>query len=630
MEVYGGEVLYADLSVSSIRREPLSDYKAFLGGRGVNQYILLRDMPSGCSWFDPDNVLAIGAGLMCGTPAPGAARVNIDTKNVFTGGIGSSNAGGEFGPAMRLAGIANIVVTGAAESLVYLYVDDGKIEIRDASHLRDQAVSETNRTLKRELGQDFHIMCIGPAGEHRVPASCVVIDNARVAARCGIGAVFGAKSLKAIAVRGTGSIDVARPQQFVRIVDECIEKMMRSKFNKRRMKYGVYCYNEPWDIEQPYRNFSGLVPPEEKKQALMPDKFLPYLTGKHSCGNCPIRCWTVHTVRGRDGKEREVQSLQGNDIDNFGAKLDMDTPEEVLEGHALCNDLGLDVDATSNAIGWAIDCYDRGILDMKDTDGKRLAWGDGDVIFDLIGDIAYRTSNLGILLGGGCAKAASVLGRGTEEYCMHIKGNDLYESIWMEPSWAFGTVVSARGGTHTRGATLSVRASNIPAEVSIERFGVPAMGGLTDYVNKERMVVFMERLNAICDCLGMCMFTHSHTIEMLGLRDYADLLSAAIGSDVSTSELLLIGERITTQEKAYNTLHTTWTRNDDLPPKRFRETKLAGKYRIDLDKWNALLDRYYEHHGWDKETSWPKGETLLKLGLQDAYSRLMSVGKIPA
>jgi len=626
LSIFDGEILRVDLTKSRISREKFEKYKEFIGGRGVNQYILFHEMPLNTHPFDPETILAIGAGLLCGTEAPGASRVSIDTKNIFTGGIGSSNVGGNFGPALRRAGITNIIITGKAEEVVYLYIDNGDVEIRDASHLKLKAVSEVNNILSRELGKDVHIMTIGPAGEKLVWPACVIVDNARAAGRSGTGAVFGAKNLKAIAVKGDQTIEVADPKKFKEVVKKSIIKMSKSPFNKRRMKYGVYCYEEPWGIESPYRNFSGKVPPLEKKMKLMADEFYKHLVEKKDCDSCPIRCWTIHEVED-NGKRISIEALEGNAIHNFGAKLDMDDPKDILLAHKLCDDLGVDEDVTSNVIAWAIECFEKGIINEKDTRGLKLEWGKRDLIFQLIREIAYR-EGFGEILAEGCKRASEKIGRDSDKCCVHVKGNDLFECLWMSVAWAFGVVVAPRGGTHTRGAVIEERMKNIPKDLGIELFGVPNIGGPLEYENKERLVVFMERLNAVLDAMGMCMFTHSSTLEMLLPTDYAELLSAATGWDINTSKLLYIGEKLHNVEKAYNVLHTSWGRKDDMPPERFVKVPLDGKYAIDLEKWNSLLDRYYELHGWDSEGR-PTKETLLALGLEDIARKLEREGKLP-
>ncbi|MCK4636397.1 MAG: aldehyde ferredoxin oxidoreductase family protein [Methanomicrobia archaeon] len=619
MNVQDGKILRIDVSNSKVSWwEDFKRYKRFVGGRAVNQYILFNELPLDISPFDPTNMLAFGAGLLCGTDAPGACRLNIDSKNTLTEGIGSSNVGGYFAPEMRFAGINNIIIRGRCPNLSYILIDNGDANIIDAKDLKGKTTTETEKILKEKHG-DVKVLCIGPAGENLVRSSCIIVDGARAAGRCGLGAIMGSKNLKAIAVKGNGEIEVHNPNAFQKIVEESVEKLNNNKFNKRRMKYGVYCYDEPWDIESPYRNFSGEIPPPGNKERLMPDIFLEYKIDEKTCPSCPIRCWSVYEFE-EEGSLTHVEALQGNDPHNFGAKLDLADAKTVLKAHALCNDLGLDVDNVSGVISWAMECYERGLLTKEDTDGLALEWGDSEVIFELLRKIAFR-EGFGDLLAEGCKRASEKIGGGTEKYCIHVKGQELFECLWLSPSWALGTMVAPRGGTHTRGAVIEKRLIDLDSEVCERYFGVSSIGDESQYKNKERLVYFFERLEAFLDCVGICMFTNSLRVDMLMPEDYALLFSAATGKSIDWREVLRIGERTHNIEKAFNVLHTDWGRREDIPPRRFVNVPLDGKYRIDLDRWDKMLDRYYALHGWDTRGI-PTKKTLDKLGLENIAKRL--------
>ena len=629
MKVCEGLILHIDLSDEGRVDEigSLGDYAPFLGGRGVNQALLFQHLPLGVSPFDPRCPVLIGAGLLCGTDAPGASRLSLDTLNPFTGGIASSNVGGNVAAALRHAGIGNFLVVGQAEHPVSLLIDDGHIELRDATDLWGSSVTETDRALRNVYGEYVQTLVIGPAAEQQVWATGVFANGARAAGRCGIGAVLGAKQLKAIVVRGSGLVEIAQPDKFQRVIARCLEKLQESAFNQRRMRYGVYCYEVPWEVESPYRNFSGEPIPERKKAQLHPDRFLPYLTAQRGCEGCPIRCWTTHTFTDTDGTVWKTHALQGNDPDNFGAKLDLEDLRDILHAHALCNDVGLDVDVTSNVIAWAIACYQDGMLTLSETEGHELAWGDASLVFDLIQAIAHR-EGLGDLLAEGCVRASQRLGRGSEKHCHHVRGNDLFECLWQSPAWAFGTVLSPRGGTHTRGAVIEERMQDLPMELVERWYGVSNLPEPGSYCNVERLVIHQERLNAALDCLGMCSFTNSGRSDMLLPEDYADLAAAATGQPIDETALLLIGERVYTQERCFNWLRGLPGREGDLPPRHFVDTPLAGRYRIDPDAWSRLCDRYYDQHGWNRETGWPTEETLTTLGLEVVVKRLREAGYI--
>lgn len=619
-----GKIIRIDLSKNKyVFEEFRKYYEMFLGGRGVNQYILFSETPIRTPWFDPSNLLAVGAGLLCGTEAPGASRISIDSRNPFNDGIGSANAGGNFGYEMRRAGITNIVILGRSEELCYIVIDDDNVKIVRCPELKFKKVSETNKIIKEREGADFEVLCIGPAGENLVYNACVIVSGSRSASRCGQGAIFGSKNLKAITVRGTKVLEVVDQEGFSKAIENCINILYRDEFNRRRMKYGVYCYMSPWDIESPYKNFSGEMPPEELKMKLMPDEFYRLKIGNKSCKSCPIGCWTIHEIIDHSGK-LYVEALQGNTIHNFGAKVGLNEPKDVLKAHFLCNEYGLDEDVTANVIAWAIDCYQNKIINDKITDGLKLEWGNAKIVYELIEKIAYR-KGLGELLSEGCLRASKKVGKGSEKLCVSLNGNDLFECLWNSVAWALGVAVSPRGGTHTRGGVIEERLKNAPVETLIKLFGITYIEEPQSYANKEKLVVYMERVNAALDCLGMCMFTHSSRVTMLLPEDYANLLTSAVGRKYTAYDLLLLGEKVQTLERAYNILHISWSRKNDTPPEIFFSRPLAGKYHLKRQEYQLLLDKYYEHHCWDRN-GYPKKGTLKKLNLEFIAQKLENNG----
>ncbi len=625
MNAADGKILRIDLSDHKIEFEDNSKYREWIGGQGINQYILFNELPIGKSPFDPSNIIAIGTGTLVGTSAPGACRMNIDTLNLFTGGIGSSNAGGHFARELRFAGINNIIIKGKADRLSYLRIDGTHIDIVDATHLRHKTVSETAKLIHNELGGHFKLMAIGPAGENLVRSACVIVDEARAAGRCGIGAVMGSKNIKAIAVKGTGVVETANPNEFERIVKECMDKIMSSSFAKAAQRFGVY-RQEPWEIESPYRNFSGEIPSLDKKQRILPDAFLPYMIASKTCGSCPISCWKVYQFS-QDGKPIMSEALQINSIHNFAAKLDLFDPATVLKAHALCNDLGLDEDNACGVVAWAFECYEKKLITKKQSNGLELQWGNKEAVFELLKSIAYR-HGFGNLLADGCLRASEKL-PGSKDCCIHIKGQELFEILWACPAWALGTVVSARGGTHTRGAVKVERLQNIPTSLCQQLFGIPTVGDKLSYEHKERLVIFFEEMQALSNSLGMCYFVHGLcSVDMLLPEDYARLFSAATGNIIDRDKIMWFGERIFNLEKSFNILHTKWTREDDMPPNRFISQPLDGKFKIDLKDWNGMLNRYYELHGWDQKTGKPFKETFKRLDLEEIQNKLEQNGKL--
>ncbi|MGE5542521.1 MAG: aldehyde ferredoxin oxidoreductase C-terminal domain-containing protein, partial [Bacillota bacterium] len=509
-------------------------------------------------------------------------------------------------------------------------------ELRPAQHLMGKTTYETGDAIRAdERDQSLSVAAIGPAGEHLVKYALILATHARpgakkgIAGRCGLGAVMGSKNLKAIAVRGARAVQVRRPAEFERAVREVTRKITANEFNKKRMEYGVYCY-QPWGIETPYRNFQGgRVPTSEETAPILPEEFLRYKTASKGCHSCPIKCWGVYEFPGDEGRT-VCEALQGNDPHNFGAKLNIFDARDILRAHALCNDLGLDTDNVCGALAWAFECYEKGILIPSDTGGLKLEWGDRDAVFHLLRDTAYR-QGLGDVLAEGSLRAARILGG--EEYSIHVKGQDLFECLWASETWALGTVVAARGGTHTRGAVIEERLAGLSGDQLQDIFGIGGDEEAATFDGLVRLNGFFERLEASLDCLGVCMFTNSLRADTLLPGDYASLLQPATGWDIDGAGLMEIGERVHTVEKCFNVLHRGWTRRHDYPPARFLVEPIvngpAKGRRLDPDRWDGLLDSYYRMHGWDTRTGWPLRETLDGLGLEDIAAELERWNRLP-
>jgi aldehyde:ferredoxin oxidoreductase len=637
-----GLILWVDLSTREVVKEPSAEYsQRCVGGRGVNQLLLLKNMKPEISPFDEDNLIAFGTGPLAGTLAPGACRLSIDSKSPMTGGIASSSCGGNFAAALRFAGYENIIVKGRSEKPVYLFIDDDKLEVRDASRIWGRTTWETDELIKEDIGdQSVEELYIGPAGENLVRGACVITDLEKAAARCGLGAVMGSKRLKAIAVRGSGSVDVAESDTFLRTVDELMRKLKENEFLKRRGTCGIYG-NVLWGEnyrESPWRNFQGgYIPSPGQISKIHPDVFNNDFKQKNiSCFSCPVHCRGVYRVEQGEYAGLICEGLENNDIQLFGAKLNVFDPAAILKLRSLCNQYGLDTDNTSGAIAWACECYERGIISRKETDGIDLDWGNYQSFAEMIKRIAYR-EGFGDILAEGSKRASQIVGRNSEEYAIHIKGQDLMEQIWVDKGWALGTVLSARGGGHTRGAVLSRRFIDMPSEISRKYYGTEKMTAPNDYKGKVEVVSFLEKLEALADSLGLCAFLTTiwaPAPNAIDQTDMANLLSSVTGTHIHENELLEVGSRIHNVEKAFNVLHTNWTREQDYPPKRFvnEPVQMSGELkgeRLDLEKWDNMLDDYYDKHGWDRITSWPTRVTLENLGLKDIADVLKDASKLP-
>ena len=621
-----------DLTKESVHIEDISEIaERFLGGRGVNHFLLLQELRKGTAYDDPANVFLLGTGLLVGTGIPGANRTHVASLNALTGGLGSSSAGGSFAVELRRSGIDHVLITGRAQRPVYLWVHDGNVGLRRADALWGQDTRSTERLLREQLGdENIAVACIGPAGENMARVSTILFTGGRAAGRCGLGSVLGAKNVKAIAVKGTGRI-LVKGKGFKETVEEARQTVVASELLQSLEKFGTPLYGlvegNPYRAI-PARNFQRAEP----SKRFHTEEFHQFQAGDRHCTDCPINC--THEYRVTQGRYSgtHVGKMDGNSVENFGLRLEIDDPAAVIKAHELCQLYGLDEDNTSGVIAWACECYERGLLTHKDTNGLEVTFGNEEVILELIEGIANR-EGFGDVLADGCKIASQRLGKG-QEYCITVKGQELEEAIRPYKGWALGVIVSERGGGHTRGCPLTEFASvgQDPSvrvwseEVSERLFAVPNAGETTSYENKARLVMYYERFHAVLDSVGVCYFM-SNWMEpnLLSPEAVAHIVSSATSQEIPSSVLMQIGERIVVLGKLFNQVYGGFTRHDDYPPARLMEQPVeAGPYKgekLARSDWEQMLTDYYSAHAWDMKGCVTE-DTLAQLNLTDLRNLL--------
>jgi len=623
-----GKILRVNLSSKEISTEDTEKYaRRFIGGRTINSFILLNEMAPGTKWSDPENILIFGVGCLVGTLAPGACRVSVDTKNVFTGGKGSANGGGHFGAELKYAGFDHVVITGKAQKPVYLWIHDGDVEIRDASSVWGKTTYETEEILQKELGDDgVKVASIGPAGENLVKGSTVIFDSCKVAGGSGVGCVMGDKKVKALAVRGHGSVNVAQPERFLSAVKVARAKIMASPsaLPMRGAIISLWLPDNPaWDLATVIRNGQDEGWPMEKRERLAGKDtgVASYIKRVLACFSCPVGGIPFQEIE--EGKYKGTQG-SGYWLNSLGysERFDVDDPAASLRWHLRANQLGLDGDVTSVVSSWAFECYQKGLLTKEDTDGLELEWGNEDAMVKLLDKIAYR-DGFGDFLADGVKEASRKLGKGSEAFALHVKGQDTVEFFRTLRGYAFGVTTSPVGPRHLRGAVWTPDTSGLPGV----DFSITGCEGVPEAVFGQGQFKEIEDAAGVCVFMGSFFGTHA-----LVPSDYAELVSSAMGIDITAEELLLIGRRGYNLEKAFNTIHTDLGRKDDFPPPRFMEEPIkSGPYagnKADEKDWNEMLDKFYELQGWDKRTGWQTGKGLTELGMEDVAGRLEKVGKL--
>ena len=630
---FAGKILRIDLSNKKIWTEDTKSYVGkTLGGRGINSLIMINEIAPQVKWYDPENLLCFGVGSLVGTMAPGACRVDVSTINVFSGGKGSANVGGFWGPELKYAGFDNLIIVGKSKKPVYLYINDDKVEIRKADFLWGKDVYETENILRKKIGDDhIKIACIGPAGENRVRGSVIMMDTAKAAGGSGVGCVMGDKKLKAIVVRGHGKIEVAEPEKFMKAVAKCYQKCKEEPNAEMMRKSALNLYSDPewkgWNTNIVVKNGQDDQWEREKRNRLMnPTTGVPNMQkGVRACYSCPTGCMPFMEINKGKHNGEKGEGFWINTIMGHACRFDISDPESVVESWLLTNKLGLDGDYVAAGLSWVFELYEKGIITKEDTDGLELDWGNSEALIKMIKKLAYR-EGIGNLLADGMMEAAQKIGHNSEYYLIQVKGQPSIEPFRVPKGWALAVSTSPVAGRHLRGATMGSNGYGPKPR--------PGDFNVTDYRNQAKGVVWQGKTKELEDNLGICNYVGTWSgANFLTITNFAELINAGMGLNLTEEELMdhyaVIGRNF---EKAFNALHTNMSREDDLPPKRFREEEVkSGPYKgfkIEENKYNEMLDEFYELWGWDKKTGMQTRTGLEKLGLQDIVEKLAEQGKL--
>jgi aldehyde:ferredoxin oxidoreductase len=615
-----------EVDIQDIPRELREKY---LGGRGLDAYLLYKHLEPGVDPLGPDNVCCISAGVLVGTPASASARTHIMAKSPLTGLLGSSNMGGFFAPELRYAGFDHLVIKGAAKKPVFLWIHNGEIEIRSAASLWGLDTFETQEALRDELRDpEVKALAIGVAGENLVRFANVMTGHKNAAGRTGMGAVLGAKNLKAIAVRGTMGIDLAQPMEALEYDREVCSQIASTKFGQIMQRWGtmfIYGVTNSTGLVRVNNFQSNQHPDSEKIECENMDE---HSTGTAGCFGCQLHCRHRYVIK--DGKyagtygEGPEYTSQGA----WGAEVGCRDFPTILYGNHLVNRLGLDTLETGSLISWGMELYEKGIITKEDTGGLELKFGDTDVVIEMIQQIAHR-EGFGDVLADGPKGAMERLPPEAAPLCVQVKGmSNLHSDERPTPSLALGIATATRGSDHLR-SRPAIDLYYLPEPLLRKIYGspVPYDGPLTsdysDYEGKAWMVFWQEMLYMAVDCLGVCKF---HTVflspNMPAFDEFSKWLRLIPGLEMTPKDVWDVAERAYNLERLFN-LREGATRKDDwLVDRYFDEPTPRGfdvvrNKTLDRDKFKAMLDEYYEHHGWDKKGR-VTDETLERLGLTAA------------
>jgi len=618
----GMRVLRVLLSTGTIAADEYDQQRRlFLGGRGINRYLLLAELQKDVTAFSPRNKLVFGTGLLTGTRAAGACRLQVDSLSPFNGAVASANGGGFFAEALKSAGYDHLVLEGAAEEWVYVHISRDSVRIISAEELLGQSTWATHDFLKERHGDDVSILTIGPAGERLVKSAAIIIDKYRAAARCGVGAVMGSKRVKAIVAQSCHSHETAVSPAFDLACGEMQKKILSSQLGKDLVRCGTpismrYTNRLSWN---PVRNFQDCHVEPNLISRLYPENW-QHITSSpiETCSSCPTPCGFLRTITSGPYNGTRTANVEANAFWDFATRFDIYDPCVVIKAQEVCNKLGLDIDGVSCAVAWAYECFEHGLIGEKDTDGLVLKWGNGEALIELLWRVSQR-KGLGDLLAGGCLEASTRLGQESQKYCVHVKGQDLKEPVRTVKGWALGVMVSPRAGTHTRGCP-ETEILGLSREAGERFYGVPTAGDPLSYEGKAKLVVHFERLMALADSLGLCtLISEWNGPDLPNIEDYADLVREFTDSDVTLGRILETAERIVTVEKYFNQVHAGFAREHDYPPERLMmEPVKTGPHKgekLERESWDKMLDEYYAIHGWDPATGRVPDERLRQLEL---------------
>jgi len=635
---YCDRILRADLTNRKLSWEEPGEgfYRRYFGGAGLATYYLLKEQKPGTDPWSPDARLIFAAGVATGAPVTGVGRHSVLARSPMTETVGHSESGGYWGAELKHAGVDAIVVEGTSERPVYLWIHDGEAEVRDASELWGLDTKETEQALRRGLGDEkIRVASIGRAGEKLVRYACVINDLHDASGRTGMGSVMGSKRLKAIAIRGKGLLPLGNGEKLKAVAKWAAAnaRALEGGMGIYGTGSGVVAYNLAGNL--PSRNFrDGYFEGAEKitAQVLQASRGI----GMETCYACAVRCKKVDSVP--EGPYYADPAYGGPEYETlgaFGSNCGIDNLDAIVHANHLCNAYGIDTISAGCTIAFAMECYERGLLSLADTDGIDLRFGNADGMIAVLEKIARR-EGIGDLLAEGVKRAAEKIGGGSDAFAVHVKG---LEFGMHEPRLKFalglGYATNAHGGDHNLGfhdtnydkeKTSGWPSSGTASILEMRALGFQEVLPANDLsATKVGMYAAGHNWRSLQDCLVMCGFmpyTHEQVVQ---------IVEGVTGWDTNVYELMKVGERAVTLMRAFNAREGFTAKDDQLPPRSFEPTTRGALANQAQDR--AMLERakrdYYTLMGWDVETGAPTSAKLGELGIGWVADELEKHGKLP-
>lgn len=626
---FWGRILRVDLASCTwtIEEPDPMIYRLYGGGRALALYFLLREMPPGVDPLSPQNKLIMMTSPVTGYPISGPGRHTIACLSALTGGLADSQCGGYWGAELKHAGWDGIIIEGAADQPVYISVEDDSIQIRSAEHLHGKTTGEAQAILRQSYSNKARILQIGPAGENIVRFALVTSDLRNFSARGGTGAVMGSKNLRAIIVKGSyRKLKAAFPEKLKELAMWFARSIENVPGLRQLAEFGTAGGVVPSSLtgnlptfNHQDSSFSGAerISGEALREALG--------AGSERCYACSVACKRV--IEGSHGDthiSKEYGGPEYESIASLGSQLGIDDIWAIAKANELCNSLGMDTISAGVTISWAIECFERGLLTDTDTGGITLAWNDPQTLLKLLPMIAYR-QGFGALLAEGSKRAAEYMGRNTEQYAMHVKGQEMPAH---EPrgKWGVGLGfgVSPTGADHLQAAhdphfsnAVYSKVENRTEREDLSQVGIIETVPLEDLSPaKVRLFVYQQYIWALHDVLDWCVFVTKTEFLHFRLQQLVEAVRYITGWRTNAFELLKAGERAVTMARAFN-CREGFSADDDYLPERMYTPVRAGTLKghfIDRNAYEQALKLYYGMMGWN-EDGVPQKSKLEELGI---------------
>lgn len=608
---YAGSILYIDLTTGKVLKEKLEGNlaKAFVGGKGFIAKLLYDLLEPGLDPLSPENLLVFATGPLNGTIPPYGNKNVVGAKSPLTGLYMDSYFSGGFGAELKFAGYDALVIRGKATKPTYIFIDDSEIKLLDASHIWGKTTHETYNIIRRDVGDPtVKIVCIGPAGENLVRFACIDADVHRQAGRCGGGAVMGSKNLKAIAVRGSGEIEVADLDKLIKLAKEFSEVLKKTPDTNSYSIFGTAAA-VPFANEEalwPYRNWQDQVCDKAVDEySGETQKERVWIKDRSGYG-CTMLCEKVAIITKGPYRGSVVHGAEYETVAMLGTNCGYSDLNSLLQANLLCDSLGLDTISTGSVISFAMECYENGILSKEDFGGLDPKFGNFNALQELIHMIAYRRG-IGDVLAEGVRRASQKIGKGSERYAVEIKGLEVPAwGVRGAPAMALQYVTTDRGGCHQRGWPILYEVTGKdPEGREIERLSTEGKAACCKWDQD-----YTSAMGTLVQC----------DLTRFGVdpRYFYEALSFATGYEMGFKDFMMVGERIWNLIRLINLREGLTKKDEERMPARFCEEPLPsgparGHYisKSDLEK---MLAEYYRLRGWDAEGK-PSQRKLAELGL---------------